>query len=270
MTDATTEQDLNRAQDVILGEMPTIESPPDPIVHLPRGLRRNDGQWDTVAEVRELNGFDEEHLAKYQDTNEYYDNLIAIGTTRIGDRDFANVSPVERRAELAGLLIGEREMLAIAIARMTYGDRKTFTMTCPPAVGGCGGKFEFDLLLSEDIKFKEVTDPQSFTYSFTTKTGHVISYRAQTGRDLSEAVALKGTDAERNTLLIARAITMVDGNVLADPMRYAQGLGMHDRQRLLTAFSEHQPSPNMMLDIPCAICKEVRPFTFAWWDFFRP
>jgi hypothetical protein len=249
----------------LIGEMPRMEDPSDPVVHLPRGLLLPTNTWATEAEVRELTGEDEEYLARFKDMNDYYDNLIARGTVRIGEQDFTSLPTAERIQQLGMLLIGEREMLMLGIARMTYGDTKTYNMTCPD----CEAEFEFDLMITEDIKFKEVEDVQTFSHTFVTKRG-TLTYRPLIGQDQMEALKHKGSDAEKNTLLISRAITMVDGRILPDPVGFAKKLSMKDRALFLQKLTDQQPSAEMTLDIPCAACKEVHPSTFAWWDFFRP
>lgn len=258
-------ENLRRAQDALVGDMPMMEPPADTIVTLPRGLYLG-GEWLTEVEVRELDGEDEEYLAKFKDLNDYFDQLIVRGTVRIGNVALEDLSLMERQGYLGNLLAGEREKIMIAIAIATYGDRKEFTLKCPK----CGVEFVFDLLLSEDIKFAECEDLQHLSFHYTTGKGE-IEYRLLTGADQLDFVKRPGTVAEKNTFLLSKLIVKFKGQILPDPVHFAKKLSMRDRGKLLGLLTDkQQPSANTVLSIPCPSCGEVTEVGFPWWDFFRP
>lgn len=260
------EQNLQKAEQVLKGEAPLIPPAPDVIVHLPRGYYR-DGKWETDVEVRELNGNDEEALARFKEIQDFFNGVIVYGIARIGSTDLVGLPFSERSSILASLLIGEREQLFVDIARVTYGDEKDFQHTCP----SCQAEVDTTVILSEDLKPPEMENPGKLTYTLTTTKGKTLSFRLATGADQMVVLNRKGaTTAEQNTLMIAECVDQVDGMPVVDPMEMARGLSMGDRRRLLEILVESQPSPTMELKIPCASCGFEMRLALQWGDIFRP
>ena len=122
------EQELAAAKEVIVGEVPTIADLPDTMLTLPRGIP-NEGKWHARCEVRELTGVDEEVLAKVRKPEETFDTMLL--PWRRADRGTGPVQmdEGESRGWLNKLLIGERELLFLAIAKATYGDERKYEVT---------------------------------------------------------------------------------------------------------------------------------------------
>lgn len=260
------EQELKDAQKAIAGSVPLIPDAPDVIFELPRG--RYDGtKWETEAELRELTGADEEALARLKDPADFFDGVIIYGTKRIGSLDLEELTFTERQSALAELLIGEREQLFLNITRVTYGDSKEFKTNCP----SCGIENTTDVILSEDIKCKEMDSPYTLTHTLVTSRGDVITYRLATGVDQMVVLKRRGASpAEQNTLMISECITKVNDKPVLDPVGSARKLSMKDRQILLEGLVENQPSPNLTLEIPCASCGFETVLPLSWGDIFRP
>src|SRR3954468_25079938 len=89
------------------GEPPKIDAPPDGTVLLPGGLETDDGIVRDAV-VRELNGEDEEALAKASGHTLRYVQALLRGVETIGGE------PVDNKV-LRRLLIGDREELILAI-----------------------------------------------------------------------------------------------------------------------------------------------------------
>lgn len=259
-------QELRDAQQAIAGKVPLVKETPNTIIDLPRG--RYDGvEWEREVELKELTGRDEEALARLKDPSDFFDGVIVYGTRRIGSLDLENLSFVERQSTLAKLLIGEREQLFLNITRITYGDDKEFKHNCP----SCGIENTTNVILSEDIKCKDMDNPYSMTKTLTTSKGDVISYRLATGADQMEVLKRKGaSSAEQNTLMISECITEVNSKPVLDPVSEARNLSMKDRQLLLEELVFNQPSPNLNLQIPCPNCSFETILPLSWGDIFRP
>lgn len=260
------EQDIRDANAALIGSVPLIQDAPDVMFSLPRGIYSN-GKWETEVELRELTGADEEALARFKDSADFFNGVVVYGVSRIGSIDLTELSFAERQSLLAGLLIGEREQLFLQIARITYGDEKELNHTCP----SCQAEAETTLLISEDIKAPEMENPYTLTHTFKTNKGVEISYRLATGADQMVVLAKRGASlAEQNTLMLSECITQVAGKPVIDPLETARGLSMGDRRRLLEKLVEGQPSPNLNLEIPCLGCGFEMILPLSWGDIFRP
>lgn len=260
------EQELQDAQKVISGDVPIIGTAPSTIIELPRG-RYNNGKWETEVELRELTGSDEEALARFNESVDFFDGVLVYGTARIGSKQLTDLSFPERQSILAELLIGEREQLFLHISRITYGDAKDMAHTCP----SCGNEAETTLLLSEDIDMPTMESPYTLTYTLVTSKNDSLSYRLSVGSDQLTVLKRKGaSSAEQSTLMISQCLVELNENPVIDPMGTARGLTMGDRRRILDSLIEKQPSPNMNLTLPCANCGLEMRLPLSWGDIFRP
>jgi hypothetical protein len=259
--------DLRAAKEAIAGPVPLIAEAPDCSFVLPRGLLIR-GAYKTDVVVRELNGLDEETLARQRDVIDYFDTVIALGVAQVGDFDLLSLPLAERAAHMRSLLIGERDQLFVAVVKATFGDNKTVGFTCPT----CEEKQEADLILSEDFKPREVAaDALTGIRTHTTTKGDEIEYRLATGEDQRETLTRKGaTTADQNTTLLSRCIVRVNGGILPDPLNYVRKLGIKDRQELLSGLIESQPTINLTLTTRCAVCGAEVPLALSWGDLFRP
>lgn len=259
------ESSLQQAREAIAGPVPLMEQAPDCHLSLPRGLFVR-GVFKTDVVVRELNGLDEEALAKHRDPADYYDMVVALGTEQVDDFDLTTLPLADRQGWLRNLLIGERDQIYIAIIKATFGPSKTLSFSCMH----CGQEQEMELVLDEDFKPKVVTDVDNEVFTFTTSKGDELQYRLVTGEDQREAYARKGaTTAEQNTILLSRCIVKLNGGLVPDPLNYARRLGMKDRQALLTELVDHQPSINLRLTTTCVSCGQEVPLALGWGDLFR-
>lgn len=260
------EQELQDAQKALVGSVPTISEPPDVIIDLPRGLYTG-SKWETEVELRELTGADEESLARFKTSVDFFNGVIVYGTARIGSQDLTELSFADRQSILAGLLVGEREQLFLHIARVTYGDKKEIEHTCP----SCGTQAETVLFISQDIEIPEMENPHTLTYTMKTNSGSILKYRLATGSDQMSIMDKKGaSSAEQNTLMISECVTQVDDQPVLDPIEMARNLSMGDRRRLLEELVDKQPSPVLDLKIDCVSCGFEVIVPLSWGDLFRP
>ena len=77
-----------------------------------------------------MTGVDEEALSKCKRIEDTFDTVLTRGVVRIGDLALEDLPMAERQSYMRSLLIGERDLLAMEIARVTYGDTKLFPYTC--------------------------------------------------------------------------------------------------------------------------------------------
>jgi len=258
---------LAAAKDAIAGPVPLIPEAPDTTIILPRGLYVS-GTFKKQASFRELNGSDEEVLARTKDGNDLFDQVIALGTVSIDDFDIQSLPIPERQTWLRMLLIGEREQLFLGIVTATFGESKTISFTCSM----CRERQDVELLLTEDFKPKEIDPAKSLdVFDYRTVKGADLVVRLVTGEDQREAFGRKGaTVAEQNTIILSRVITKLNGGMVADPMGFARSLSMKDRSALLADLVSRQPSIDLGVTTTCAVCQAEQLLNLGWGDIFRP
>lgn len=257
-------RDLDKARQLTVGSMPMVEPPSDGKVDLSLGL------WDgtvhhTDAEVRELNGADEEALAKYTEPVEMFDAVLCRATVRIGSINLSDLPMSERQSHLAQLLVGDRELLFINIIAATYGNERTVPFICPT----CEASSEVDILFNQD--FKPTTDETPKTnYEFVSSKGDRITFRLVTGVDQLGLARRRGvTKAEANSYILSECIINVNGEVPFDPMQYVRDMSMRDRGALLESLNEHQPNLDTVFKFNCPSCGNEVHLPLDWGDMFQ-
>lgn len=244
-------------------DTPLIDLPPDGAVELPGGyIHPADHQLYTNAEVRELTGVDEEMLAKPEVTKNlgrFTQLLLQRGVTRIG--------PFENPDNnlLGSLLVGDRDMLLVAIRRSTYGDDLEMSVNCP----ACSEQLDLKYDLATDIPVKKMDDPLDRQFVHVLKSGRKVTAKLAVGVD-QEAIlnATNKTVPELNTLLLSRCI--VDDAGVPLGIEGVRALGIQDRQNLLKEITDRQPGPKYQsLDIECPVCAKEFPLGLSLYDLFR-
>lgn len=244
-------------------DTPMIDLPPDGSVELPGGyIHPPDGKLYSDAEVRELTGVDEEMLSKPEVTKSlgrFTQLLLQRGVTRLGPFD----NP--QNNILGALLVGDRDMLLIAIRRATYGDDLEMEVNCP----ACDEKLDLHYDLSKDIPIKQMDNPLERSFTYVTKSGRQLTASLAVGTD-QEAIlnATNKTIPELNTLLLSRCV--IDEHQVPLGLDGVRELGIHDRRELLKQITERQPGPKYQsLDITCPVCAKEFPLSLTLYDLFR-
>jgi hypothetical protein len=217
---------------------PVIDKPGDNQVTLYRGICR-DGVWYRDAEVRELNGFDEEAIAAAGAGGvpyKVFEALLLRGVVSIGGE------PMSRK--LAGeLLIGDRELLIMAIRRATFGDDLNFErLPCQH----CGELVDLTVHLSA-VPNVDLDDPERLEFEVPLRHGATGFVRLPTGQDQEAVFAIKGNRAKQDSEILNRCIVRLvkaDGTEVRRPP--AQTLSMADRQTISDFLLKHQPGPRLL------------------------
>lgn len=256
------------------GEQPTVPlvpDVPDGMVTLKAGYLNADGDLLLDAEVRELTGADEEAMAKADATGNltrFVDVIIERGTVSIGGE------PASKRM-LDSLLIGDRDLLALAIRKVTYGRTMRLPLICPK----CKDNFDVDYDLDADIPIKDYAHGSSRVLTVELTKGRQAVAAQFTGSiqkavHNSEAIKLNG--AEINTLLLGQCLLQYNnGRTGLTPVRdaahLARTMGLRDRHRLLSALVEAQPGPKYEdVKQDCPNCEESFPLVIDYSVLFRP
>lgn len=221
---------------------PEAPDAPDDIVRLPGGLVRG-GNVIRTAQVRELNGSDEEALSRAFQSGSGYrfiDTLIERGTVKVGDI-------TADRDLVKSMLIGDRDALALGIRIVTYGDVMDIERWMCPS---CGKMSDIKFSLKDDIETVTLKDPAEETvFEVKLRKGAKARVRLPNGADQDALFADEDwTPAQRNTVLISRCVlTYTDPtgqqfNMAAFPSM-ALSLSIPDRQKIISEISKRQPGP---------------------------
>jgi hypothetical protein len=219
------------------GAAPEPPSPSSTLCQLPVGIEV-DGEVRNVAQVRELNGEDEEELARVgANPFRYFDTLLRRGTVEI---DTCRATDrLLRSATLA-----DRDTLVLAVRIATYGPEYRWDgWICPE----CGERTD----LVFDLRTVEVAAPPrgEREYDVALRGDRVAWVRLPNGEDQAALFADESlTVAQQNSIMIGRCvlrITEPDGSVVQGNPDLGRQLGMADRKLLITAMAKHTYGPRL-------------------------
>jgi hypothetical protein len=236
----------------------TSRAPSDTTVDLPGGYVSQDGSVVKTAEVRELNGADEEAISKAGSKAKALGVLLQRGVVKIGAEDAT-------KDMLDGLLSGDRDAILIGIRKVTFGDELKAMVHCY----ACNEDQETVIVLSEDVPVRSIEDSKGRTWVVETKSGPV-------GVALPTGVVQKKlmdnadkTAAEINTLLLSGCVVSVNG---APSMgaHTVLSLGMVDRAKLVDDIIENNPGPRLgEVKKACKACGESIDLPLSLLDLFQ-
>lgn len=222
------------------------------------------------ATVRELNGLDEEALAKAMKSNNGFhlmDTLLTRGVETIGG------APATPEA-LKGLLLGDRDELLIAIRVATYGDEFVLEgWQCPL----CGGQTDLEFSLAHSIERIPLEPGADLEPSFEIelRRGAKALVRFPTGADQLACADVNWTPTERNSEMLRRCVKMItrsDGSqihVQAFPGAIAE-MNIPDRRKIVDAINDKQPGPRYtLIEFTHAECQKEVKLALSMLDLFR-
>jgi len=235
------------------------KAPSDSTVKLPGGYVLNTGEIVKTAEVRELNGADEEAIAKVGSTAKAINVLLQRGLVKIGDKEVT-------KDDLDVLLSGDRDAILLGIRKVTFGAVLPLVIRCPH----CSSDQQTEVDLDEDIPIKELSDPIADRFwEIETKQGTVKLGLPNgiTQKKLMDNI--DKTSSEINTMILGGCIISVNGSPsIGAPTALA--LGMSERSELLTSIVERNPGPRLgEVKKVCKACGEDIPLPLSLLDLFR-
>jgi hypothetical protein len=244
-------------QEVAVSVESDIQLPPDTSVILPGGLLDPLKGVINTAEVRELNGADEEAVAKVNDIPKSLMVILERGTVKIGDEP-------AKKDDLDSLLAGDRETLLLAIRKVTFGNEiKLGPGNCP----SCGEEQIFDINLDKDVPMKELEDNErSFTVKCRVGDVEVSLPDGGTQKDLVNSN--NKTAAELDTILLKGCINSINGMPLMS-VQQVRELSVKDRRDILNAISTRNPGPQLNeIKKNCKACGSEVPLPLTLADLF--
>lgn len=256
-------EDVNKlvSQEVV-GSIPEVVIPslPDTTVTLAAGLIDPfEGTVSTTAEVRELNGADEEAIAKLSDPGKALLAILERATVSIGEQ------PATKQL-LGALLAGDREALLLAIRKATFGSEVEVSTVCDK----CPELQTFKIDLDKDVEVKKLDDPiRDRRFTVELKAG-LAKVNLPTGDVQTQIInATDKNSAELDTMLLAACVTEIGDQPVLNANRI-RTLGITDRRLLLDEIAKRNPGPQLSeIKKACGTCgQEVYlPLTLA--ELFR-
>lgn len=236
-----------------------VSLPPSGEVKLLAGLYNSfTGELTTEAEVRELNGEDEEALSKIQDFGRGLLSILQRGTVRIGDEQ---ATP----DVLDSLLAGDREYLILQIRIASLGETIELEGECPH----CASEEKFHVDLVNDLKPRYLEDPADRVFTVDCKIGEVT---VELPNGVAQRKLMTSTDktaAELDTFLLRECVTAVNGLPIMDTNQVKK-LGLQDRRKILSEISNRNPGPRLGdLAKNCPACGQEVPIPLSLADLFR-
>jgi hypothetical protein len=221
-----------------------LTPPSDTLVNLPAGYISPDGEVIKTAEVRELNGKDEEFLSKTTTIGKGLNAILSRAVVSVGD---------ERATDklLDTLLAGDRDALLIGIYRATFGDTAEIGALCQ----GCNDIKVIAVDINSDIKTKLLVDPADRTFTIEGKKGEFL-VTLPTGLVQRELTSVPDrTLAELQTVLLEHCVVEINGAPVVSKQQVL-GIGLVDRRKILDEITTRNPGPQFdNITVTCPDCE---------------
>lgn len=213
----------------------------------------------TTAEVRELNGEDEEIVSKTGSTAKALNALLERGLVKIGNEEVT-------RDHLDQLLSGDRDAILIGIRCVTFGRDLGVTVRC----NNCNDQQEVVIDLVNDVPYRSLKDPvKDRSWVVDTKIGTV---RVALPNGIVQKKLMDNIDktaAEVNTILLSGCIVSIN-EAPSIGARTALTLGMADRNKIIDQILERNPGPRLgEVKKACQACGEDVFLPLSLTDLFR-
>jgi hypothetical protein len=236
-------------------------APPSNEVILPGGFVLADGSLVKYAEIRELNGADEEALAKANSPGKSLRVILSRGLVKIGDEPATS-------KDLDTLLAGDQEAILIGIRVATFGKDLKFSGVCPT----CSNPQSFVVDLEADIEMVSLDDPfNDRVFSIDAKIGKVVLSlpNGVTTKKLTEAESENKSFAELVTILLSGCIVSVNEQPSMG-ISTALKLGISDRELLVNELYKRAPGPRLGgVTKTCKACDNEISLALGLADLFR-
>jgi hypothetical protein len=221
-----------------------IKAPSDVVVDLPGGYISPTGEVYRTAEVRELNGKDEEAIVKASTLPKAMAVTLSRGTVKIGD---ANAT----EDVLDKILAADRDAIMLGIYRATFGDTAEFSSYCT----GCSERKLVQINVLEDISVKTLADPlEDRVFKIYGKTNEYLVKlpEGKAQRELSNSS--DKTSSELDSILLEYCVVEINGKSVLGKSQ-VQAIGLADRRLILEEVISRNPGPQFDdVKITCPDC----------------
>jgi len=221
-----------------------ITAPLENIVELPGGFITSAGEALRSAEVRELNGLDEEAIARQPNFAKSMNTILSRATVKIGDEKATD-------SMLDSILAADRDALFLGILKATFGSTAVINGYCE----SCKESKEVEIDLDTDIKTKVLIDPvadRKFEVQGKKDTYTVVLASGKAQRALTENA--DKTLAELTTIMLEHCITQINGKPVIGKHQI-QNMPLVDRRKVGDELADRTPGPQLDdIEMECPDC----------------
>jgi hypothetical protein len=228
---------VNAAIEEALKEAPVqVETvaPSNSDVNLPGGYISQDGSLTKYAEVRELNGSDEEAIAKAGSVGRVLNTILQRGLVSLGQEKIT-------KDTFDDLLAADREAILLGIRKVTFGETADYNLYCSE----CGKESLVSIDLDKDVPVSELQDPiADRKWDVEIKAG-IAKVTLPNGR--TQRLLMENSDktvAELNTILLEGCLLGINGKGSLGASTVLK-LGMGDREKLVSEILTKNPGPRL-------------------------
>jgi len=237
---------------------PEVRTPANPVVELAVGLDVPFEERIETAEIRELNGADEEAIARLNDPAKALMLILERAVVKLGSK------PTDKDL-LDAMLAGDRELLLLAIRKLTFGNEVNLEGNICQV---CVEPQKIQIDLDADVKIKKL-NIEEVEFTVPCKVG-AVRVKLPTGFTQKALVSSANkTAAELDSVVLKNCIISINDKPLLNPAEVLK-LSIKDRRDILREISNRNPGPQLNeLTKPCPNCgQEVSlPLTLA--DLFQ-
>lgn len=236
-----------------------IISPSDTVVTLPGGYINAAGEVITEAEVRELNGNDEEAISRSSNIGKAILTILNRGTVRVGNEKVTDQI-------LDQMLSGDRDMLILGIFKATFGKEAELEAYCD----GCKNFKTVAVDLDTDIKVKVLPDPINDRVFTVQGRKNVFTVQLPTGIAQKEMINNSDkTTAELNTIMLENSVLKIDNSPVLSKLQ-VQNLGLTDRKKIIDEINGRLCGPQFdSISVTCPDCESEVPVPINLGTLFR-
>lgn len=247
------------SEPIVVEDEIKIVAPPSDSVELIAGLYNSfTGELVSNAQIRELNGVDEEALSKITDIGRLLTTILQRGTVKVGEEQAS-------QAILDRLLTGDRELLTMKIRVATFGADLQLEGNCPH----CDSPEKFTVNLNEDIEVIPMEDPTNRQITIKCKIGEVVASYPNGEVQRKLIAANDKTTAELDSILLKECITEINGLPVLNK-EDVKKIGMQDRRTILAEITAKNPGPDLSGIVKnCPACGLEVPIPLTLADMFR-
>lgn len=221
-----------------------ITAPLNNVVELPGGYITPAGDVLRTAEVRELNGLDEEAIARQPNFAKSMHTILSRATVKIGDE-------TATEAVLDSILSADRDALFLGILKTTFGSTAVINGYCE----SCKETKEVEVDLDTDIKTKVLIDPvadRRFEVQGKTDRYTVVLANGKAQRALTENA--DKTLAELTTVMLEHCIVQINGKPVLGKHQI-QNMPLVDRRKVGDELADRTPGPQLEdIEMDCPDC----------------
>lgn len=240
---------------------PETRLPQDGEVTLCAGLLTPEGVVDT-AYVRELNGRDEEAIARLSSPGKQLLTILSRGVERLG-----NAAPSEDELEM--LLAADRDLLLLEIRKVTFGDIIELPFMCPECMSIDDDPIDYKYDLNDiPVEYlKDKVGDRVFTVKLRIGEARCSLPNGVVQKELY--LSNNKSSSEMNTMMLFNCVRSINGNDVLMRETILE-LGMADRDTLIKEIGKRIPGPQWAdIKLACLDCGEEVPYPLTADSLFR-